>query len=160
LWLYRYELRLVTRRAACVLLTLRLLVVLLLLFIVFVQPTFARATANKEAKRVLVFVDRTASMDVSDPQRPPVEEIKLARALHLARDLASDLQLDEWMQQYQRPDGPHWVAADEYKNDAERRRQLIAQRRGLHDQVCQRVDALSRAEICRRLLADDGGELH
>src|SRR5262249_52632568 len=45
------------------------------------------------------------------------------------------------------------------KDDAERRKQLIAQRRRLHDQVCQRVEALSRTEICRRLLADDGGGL-
>jgi hypothetical protein len=158
-WLYRYELRLVSRRVAFGLLTLRLLVVLLLLFVVFAQPTVARSSSEKLTQRVLVFVDCTASMDVRDPQRPAVEKIKLARALHLARDLASDLQLDEWIQQYQRPEGPQWAAPDEYRDDAERRRQLIAQRRQLHDQVCQRVDALSRTEICRRLLANDGGEL-
>jgi hypothetical protein len=159
LWLYRYELRLVSRRAATALLTLRLLVVLLLLFVVFVQPTFARVSKERLAQRVLVFVDRTASMDVSDPQRPAVEKIKLAGALHLARDLATDLQLDEWIEQYQRRNGPEWVSPDEFKDDPERRQQLIAQRRGLHDQVCQRMNALSRTEICRRLLADDGGEL-
>src|SRR5215471_6471436 len=158
-WLYRYELRLTSRRAACTLLTLRLLVVFLLLFVVFVQPTFVRGSTATHAQRVLVFVDRTASMEVSDPQRPAVEKIKLARALHLVRDLASDLQLDEWIQQYLRPEGPQWAAPEEFRDDGERRRQLIAQRRRLHDQVCQRVDALSRTEICQRLLADDGAEL-
>src|SRR5438105_10024429 len=38
LWLYRYELRLVSRRAAFGLLALRVLVVLVLLCVVFVQP--------------------------------------------------------------------------------------------------------------------------
>src|SRR6266851_1700989 len=157
LWLYRYELRLVSRRAAAGLLTLRMLVVLLLLFVVFVQPTLARSSSEQQAQRVLVFVDRTASMDVSDPQRPAVEKIKLARALHLARDVATDLQLDEWILGYQRPDGPQWAAPHEFQDDAERRRQLIAQRRRLHDQVCQRVDGMSRSEICRRLLTDENG---
>src|SRR5438552_2007226 len=149
---------LVSRRAAFVLLALRVLVVLVLLCIVFV-PTVARSSQETQAQSILVFVDRTASMEVSDPQRPAVEKLKLARALHLARDLASDLQLDEWIQQYQRPDGPEWAAADEFKDDAERRKQLIAERRRLHDQVCRRVDGLSRTEICRRLLAEDGGGL-
>jgi hypothetical protein len=156
-WLYRYELRILSRRAATGLLTLRLCVVLLLVFIVFVQPTFARSSLEQQAQRVLVFVDRTASMDVSDPQRPAVEKIKLARTLHVARDIASDLQLDEWIQQYQRPEGPQWVAAGEFKDDAERRRQLVEQRRRMHDQVCRRVDGLSRMEICRKLLAEENG---
>jgi hypothetical protein len=156
-WLYRYEMRIITRRAATGLLTLRLCVALLLVFIVFVQPTLARTSSQEQAQHVLVFVDRTASMEISDPQRPPVEKIKLARALHLAHDLASDLQLDEWILQYERPEGPQWVAADEFKDDVERRRQLIEQRRRLHDQVCQRVDSLSRAQICRRLLTGENG---
>jgi hypothetical protein len=159
-WLYRYELRLISRTAAVALLTLRLLVVLMLLFIVCLQPTVAFATSNKVPERVLIFVDRTASMEVSDPQRPAVEKLKLARALHLAGDLCSDLQLDEWIGQYGNPDGPRWVADDEYRGDAERRKQLVEERKRRHDQVCQRVDALSRVEICRRLLADDGMGLH
>ena len=38
IWLYRYELRLISRRVAFGLLTLRLIVVLLLLFVVAVSP--------------------------------------------------------------------------------------------------------------------------
>src|SRR5262245_21159013 len=85
LWLYRYELRLVSRRAAFTVLTLRVLVVLSLLCVVFIQPIIARSSQETQPQRILVFVDRTASMEVSDPQRPAVEKIKLARALHLAR---------------------------------------------------------------------------
>jgi hypothetical protein len=159
LWLYRYELRLISRVAATALLSLRLLVVLLLLFVVCLQPAVARATTEKVPQRVLIFVDRTASMDVADPQKPPVEKLRLARALHLASDLCSDLQLDEWIEQYKTPAGPRWVADAEYADDPVRRRQLIEERRRRHDQVCQRVDSLSRAEICRLLLAAEGGEL-
>jgi hypothetical protein len=155
-WLYRYELRLISRPAAVVLLSLRLLVILMLLFVVCLQPTLALATTNKVPQRVLIFVDRTASMEVTDPQRPAVEKLKLARALHLASDLCTDLQLDEWIGQYANPDGPRWVADDAYRGDVERRKQLVEERKRRHDQVCQRVDALSRSETCRRLLADDG----
>jgi hypothetical protein len=159
-WLYRYELRLISRAAAAVLFSLRLLVIAILLLVVCLQPALAFATMNTVPQRVLIFVDRTASMDVSDPQRPAVEKLKLARALHLASDLCTDLQLDEWIGQYANPDGPRWVADDEYRGDAERRKQLIEERKRRHDQVCQRVDELSRVEICRRLLADDGMGLH
>src|SRR5262249_41843758 len=40
-----------------------------------------------------------------------------------------------------------------------RRKELMGQRRRVHAQVCQRVDSVSRSEICRRLLAGDGGAL-
>jgi hypothetical protein len=155
--LYRYEMRIVSRRIAAALLTLRIGLVLLLALVVFAQPSLARTSSEQQARHVLVFMDRTASMEVSDPQRPAVEKIKLARALQLARDLASDLQLDEWIYQYRLPDGPQWVAADEFKDDVVRRRQLVEERRRLHDQVCKRVDELTRTEICRRLLGDDIG---
>src|SRR5215831_8475976 len=67
LWLYRYELRLISRTAAAALLTLRLLVIAMLLLVLCLQPTLAFATTNTVPQRVLIFVDRTASMDVSDP---------------------------------------------------------------------------------------------
>jgi hypothetical protein len=155
LWLYRYELRLVARTTAFMLLALRLLVVGLLLFVVFLQPALARTESAKVPQRILIFVDRTASMEVADPQRPPVEKLKLARALHLGGDLCSDLQLDEGILQYEHPARPRWVSPDEYPNDPERRRQAIAERRRRHDEVCKRVDTISRSEICRRLLADE-----
>jgi hypothetical protein len=159
IWLYRYELRLVSRRAASALLALRLLVVAILVFIIIGQPTLGRSSTEHLPQRLLIFVDHTPSMEVSDPQRPALEKLKLARALHLGRDLVSDLQLDEWIQQSEKPDGPAWIRPDEFKDDAPRRQQLVTQRRRLHDQVCQRVDALARSEICRRLLADEGGAL-
>src|SRR5262249_14315654 len=74
LWLYRYELRLVRRSAALTLLTLRLVLLLVLFFIVCFQPIVARSVTEELPGRVLIAVDRSASMDVADPQRPAVEK--------------------------------------------------------------------------------------
>ncbi|HZT83366.1 MAG TPA: vWA domain-containing protein, partial [Gemmataceae bacterium] len=159
LWLYRYELRLISRAAALVLLGLRLAVLFILLFLVCLQPALARTTREDVPQRVYVAVDRTASMEVADPQREPVEKLRLAGALHLARDVCSDLQIEEWVRAYEKGGGPRWVADDEYPDDPERRKQLEAERRRQHDQVCQRVDGFTRNQLARRLLDADGAGL-
>src|SRR5207245_1748217 len=92
-WLYRYELRLVRPWAARALLTLRLAVLLFLLFVVCFQPIVARSVTEELAGRVLIAVDRSASMDVADPQRPALEKLRLARALKLAGDICADSQI-------------------------------------------------------------------
>src|SRR4051794_9826291 len=76
--LYRYELRLIRRGAAIGLLGLRLLVLLLILFLLGLQPVYARTHTEELPGRVLVAVDRSDSMDVTDPQRPAVEKLRLA----------------------------------------------------------------------------------
>src|SRR5580658_6177248 len=96
LWLYRYELVLVSRATARGLLGLRLTVILLLLTLVLFQPSLLPAFTEKAPERVLLVIDRTGSMDANDPQRPVVDKLRLARALNLAGDLATDLQLDDW----------------------------------------------------------------
>src|SRR3954452_21406548 len=69
-WLYRYELRLVRRSVAGLLLALRLLVVLMLVFVLAFQPVAARTTAEAVPGRVVVALDRSDSMGITDPQRP------------------------------------------------------------------------------------------
>jgi len=86
LWLYRYELKLVHRALAHFLLSLRLLVIVVLLFMVGFQPRLLPAFEGKAVEYVLVYIDRTGSMDAADPQRPPLEKLRLARALKLAGD--------------------------------------------------------------------------
>ena len=81
--LYRYELELVPRTAALLLLGLHSAVLTLLVFLVGFQPIYAREVTLAQPGRVLVFVDRSASMDVADPQRTPLEKERLAQALHL-----------------------------------------------------------------------------
>src|SRR5262249_11056914 len=77
-WLYRYELRLVRPVVARVLLGLRLLVVLLIVFVVCFQPVAAHSLTESLPGRVVVALDRSDSMGVTDPQRPLVDKLRLA----------------------------------------------------------------------------------
>jgi hypothetical protein len=165
-WLYRYELRLVSRAAALSLLSLRVVVILLLWFIVCWQPVLTSTATQEVPTRVVVAVDTSGSMGVTDPRRPAVDKLRLARALRLPvpGDAPSPKQLDDWIGQYAKkgdkatPDDIQWVAEGEGK-DAAGRRRLAERRRAQHDRVCDEVDKLTRAEIALRLLAADGGRL-
>src|SRR5437879_884897 len=101
LWLYRYELRLVRPLPALALLALRLVLILFLLTVVCLQPIVARSTTEELPGRVIIAVDRSDSMEVADPQRQPVEKLRLARALKLAADLCPEAELDSWIRQYE-----------------------------------------------------------
>jgi hypothetical protein len=147
IWLYRYELRLVRRHVAGALLLLRLAVVFALLFLVGFQPIVRHTTTEELTGRVLVAVDRSASMDVADPQRPALDKLRLARALGVAGDLCTRKQLDGWIRQYEEKSGPQW--------DAEK----DADDRSAHERVCRRIDQLTRAQIGERVLAADGVRL-
>jgi hypothetical protein len=158
LYLYRAELTLVSRTVARFLLAMRLTVILLLLTLVLFQPKLLPASQQTRMDHVLVVVDRTGSMEATDPKRTPVEKLRLARALMLATDLVSNLELDEWIQQAATEKGIRWVADNEYRDDPERRRSLETQRRDRFERVCQRVDGISRTALARALLAEDGGK--
>lgn len=86
LWLYRYELRLLSRSAAALLLVLRFLVVVLLWFLAGWQPTVARYREEEVPSRVLVAVDLSASMDTQDVQRTAEEKQALVETLGLSKD--------------------------------------------------------------------------
>src|SRR5215210_2361701 len=76
-WLYRYEMKLVAARTARVLLALRVLAIVLLLMLVTLQPVYARVTREELPGRVIVAVDVSESMHVADPQRDPIDKLKL-----------------------------------------------------------------------------------
>ncbi len=156
LWLYRYELQLISRATATLLLCLRLVVLFVLLMLACLKPVYARDVHRELPGRVLVFVDRSASMDVTDPQRTPAEKLRLAKALKLASGLASDQQLDEWIAGHAAGGEMRWVKPDEARDNAARRRELEAERRKLHEQVIAKVDALTRTGTARRILESDG----
>jgi hypothetical protein len=140
--LYRYELRLVRRSLAVLLLALRLAVLVFLLLVVGFQPIVGRSVGEELPGRVLVAVDRSASMDITDPQRPAVDKLRLVRAFKLAEDLGSADLLADWIRQYETQKNPTFLSDP----DARRR----------HDEVCRRVDALTRTQISRKLLTADG----
>jgi hypothetical protein len=149
-WLYRYELRLVRPVVARFLLALRLLVVLMLLFVVCFQPVAAHSLTETLPSRVLVALDRSDSMGVADPQRPLIDKLRLARALKLAKDICPDSQLDAWVKQVEQSGQVQWPVGGPSTHEDERRQ---------FDQVCQRVDALTRGQIARAVLAGDGAGL-
>jgi hypothetical protein len=144
-WLYRYELRLVPRLTALGLLGLRVVALVLILFLACLQPIYARSKTDGLPGRVLIAVDRSDSMDVADAQRPAVDKLRLARALKLARDLASDAQLAAWIADYEQKREPQWAGRDE--------------NRAAHDKVCARVDQLTRSQAAERVLGDEGVRL-
>ena len=100
-------------------------------------------------------------MDVTDPQRPAVEKLRLALALKVAGDVCPDALLQDWIKQYDdEGDVRRWVADNELADDAPKRRQLENERREKFAEVCRRVDDLTRSEIARRVLtAEDGAGL-
>jgi hypothetical protein len=143
--LYRYELRLVSRGTAAALLSFRVLAVTLVLFLVLLQPVESSEVRTPLPGRVLLAVDRSDSMDVADPQRPVVEKLRLAKALHLGGTIAES-QLDDWIREYDANRSPQWGLHDEEKRQA-------------HDNLLQQVDGLTRTQVGRRLLAPDGVRL-
>src|SRR5262249_9847591 len=159
-WLYRYELRLVPRATAVGLLLLRLVAVFLLLFLITVQPILGRTTITELPGRVLVAVDRSDSMDVTDPQRSALDKLRLARVLKLLDPAGEEKRrVDDWIKQYEERGGPQWITDDELANEPEKRREVANARLMLHNQICQRVDALTRTQIAKRLLTPDGVRL-
>lgn len=152
LWLYRYEMQLVSRSTAVGLLCLRVTVLALLLILVCLQPIYGRTYTEGLPGRVLVAVDRSASMDVVDRQRPPIEKLRLARALKLANGICTGDQLEDWIKDYEQTGSPKWVKPNESMKVEEERR--IA-----HDKLCARVDELTRSQTAERILNADGVRL-
>jgi hypothetical protein len=157
LWLYRYELQLVTRLTATCLLGLRLTVLTLLLLLVCLQPIYARTKTDGLPGRILVAVDRSDSMEIADPQRPPADKLRLARGLKLGGDVGDDV-LALWIEDYEKKREPQWVKPDEQLDEGARRT-LAVVRRKAHDAILARVDELTRAEASVRILSDEGVRL-
>jgi hypothetical protein len=167
LWLYRHELRLVSRSAAVGLLLLRVAVISLLWFIVCLQPVLTATRTQEVPTRVVVAVDLSGSMTATDPDRSVADKLKLARVLNLkVRDeIVPPELLDDWIAQYAKQgkspakNAIQWVKPGGEPRDENKHRQLAERRQAFHDAVCQAVDRLSRREIALRLLASDGGKL-
>ncbi len=152
-WLYRFELRLVPRMTALGLLGLRLAVLVLVLFVVCLQPIFARDRLTELPGRILIAVDRSGSMDVPDPQRDGADKLRLARALGLTGDVP-DAMLNSWLAEHEQKRDPVFVTPDEKQDDPAARAQLQEQRRKAHDAIIEKIDSLTRSDIARLVLGD------
>jgi len=136
--LYRTELRAADRAFAGVLLMLRLLIVAVVIVFVTLRPVVGRTLTETVPSHVLVALDRSASMEVADVQRPALEKLDLAIGLRLASDLATPGQLQEWRKAVQAggsvPEGE----------------------RAAFDEVVKRVDSYRRRQVMERVLVPDG----
>jgi len=159
LWLYRYELKLVPRGTALGLLGLRTVIAVLILFLVCLRPVHIQLNRHKFDSRVLIAVDISDSMAVTDPQRTPLEKLRLAAALGITVEGVSAEQIAGWIEAYQKTGQIEWLRADEFPGDPARRTQEATRRRLGHDRLCEQVDALTRSAIARKLLSDDGQAL-
>jgi hypothetical protein len=159
LWLYRYEMQLVARSTALGLLCLRVTVLALLLILVCLQPVYGRTRTEGLPGYVLVAVDRSESMDVVDRQRPPIEKLRLARALKLADGLCTEAQLDDWIADYEQKGSPQWIRPSDPPGDPARLREVEKERRAAHDKLCATVDELTRSQAAERVLGAEGVRL-
>jgi hypothetical protein len=141
LWLYWYETRLVSRLAAAGLLSLRLGALILLLFLLFLQPIYGHDVTTGLPGRVVIAVDRSDSMDIADPQRPNVEKLRVARALKLAEGVATEEQYLRWIKDYDDKKSPQWTSGEDHS---------------AHDKVCALVDEVTRTKMAKAVLAKEG----
>ncbi len=142
--LYRYEMRLIRRRFALALLGLRIAAFVVLFLLLALEPVLARSIIEEVPGKVLVAIDRSDSMKVTDPSRPLAEKLRIAKALKLVPDLATDGQLEAWAKDCDTGGLPRFGLIG---GDGESQR---------FDAVVKRMDELSRLELCSRILTKDG----
>lgn len=133
--LYRRELNHTSRLTARLIFGIRLALLGILALLLISDPTLARTQNEVVPGRVLIAVDLSDSMRVTDPNRPVSEKLKLALAMKMVTDLASDNELEDWIANAGHP---------RFSSDAEHQR---------YEKVMARVDSTPRIELCRRLLA-------
>jgi hypothetical protein len=81
--LYRFEMRAIPRWVARTLLGLRLATVAAVFLTLSFDPTLKTTTYREVPSRVLVAIDRSDSMRVTDPHRPDREKQEIAHALRM-----------------------------------------------------------------------------
>lgn len=84
LWLYRREARQVTPRKAFLLLSLRSLTLLTVLGVTCLRPVVSHTTRTTVPSKVLIALDRSDSMNETDPHRSADEASAFARGLKLS----------------------------------------------------------------------------
>lgn len=156
--LYNYETRLITKGTAAGLLCLRILVLLVIWGLICFQPAFVHTRKYEVPGKVLVMMDVSESMDVSDPQRTDAEKLELALALNMTEGFPSDVVnaqlIQEWAKQHREKKDIKWIKDNEHRDDQIKRGELADQREEAHDQLLKRVEKLTRLEVARRLLMD------
>ena len=128
----------IARRYSFTLLALRLIIVATVFFVLGFKPRWVHTTYETLPSKVLIAIDRSDSMSISDPQRGGLEKMKLGRGLKLAGDIIDDSKLDEVIARLSSGGTPN---EDDWN---------------LHQRISTRVDPYLRREIAERVLSDEG----
>jgi len=160
LWLFRWEAKLIRRSAAVLLFTLRLVVIALVGFIACFEPRLVHEYTESAPGRVLVALDVSGSMSLAD-ERTPLEQLRLARTTGILRD-RTDLPrtlTDAWERHLERGASPNdlpWLTDEERNLGADEQAKQMLDRQRVFASLQKKAAALSRLEVGRRILGDDG----
>ncbi len=155
--LLQYERKLVPKPVGNALLMLRVLV-LLLFFFTLLKPAFLWALDKTYAGRVLVAVDLSESMTITDAHASDAEKLRWARALNLIGNESNQTRLDGWQQSLDNGQEPNWVD-DAETSDPKRRQVLAASRKEQLSEIFEQLDQVSRKELAKRLLTETANPL-
>ncbi|HEY2784100.1 MAG TPA: hypothetical protein VGJ05_03920, partial [Fimbriiglobus sp.] len=144
-WLYRNEIKLIPKRFAVPLLLLRILAFALILATLLFEPVLSRTVREEVPGKVVIALDTSDSMRVSDPHRTPRQKMHLARILKLLPDVGEDV-LRDYESRCQGTDGPQFAGP----NDPDKKK---------YDAVVARLDSIPRIEHALRVLGPDGLDL-
>ncbi len=146
--LSRFEMRLVSAKIALALLTLRLATVAAILGTLFFDPQYTAVRREDVPGRILIAVDTSDSMRVTDPQRPMAEKLLLAKQLNWTHDISGDREVTDWIAETSAGSAPSF--ADTPVGRAHRSR---------YDAIVKRIDDATRLALAERVLLSDGASL-
>jgi len=149
--LLRYERRLVSRTVGNWLLVLRISVLATVL-VTLLQPVLSWTLDQKRTGRILVGVDLSESMGMTDPHAMRAEKLRWARGLGMIGNPSINARLDRWQRAFEEQREPDWVDPDEVADDG-RRKALEDSRRSQLLALFAELDSIPRKELARRLLS-------
>lgn len=155
--LFRYEQQLISRQLGVTLLTLRLLLVLVLLF-TLLEPVWTWSYDEETSGRVLIALDSSESMDTRDTHATPAEKIRWAKATGMVGNRGVIERMDRWLIALEQGTEPEWVTEREEPDPMRRARTAQARRENFHELLAD-VDKLSRLDLASRALTTEPNSL-
>jgi len=149
--LLQFERQLVPHTASRWLLGLRLAVIVLL-GAALAEPAVNLSRNLARRGRIVVAIDRSESMTMSDPQASRAERLRWARGLGLIGNDRINQRLDRWTEDLQAGREPRWVDEGE-ADDPQRNKQLQEIRRANLYEVLEAVGRLTRQQVINRLIS-------
>lgn len=149
--LLRYERRLVSKAVGNWLLVLRISVLATVL-ITLLQPVLSWTLDQRRTGRILVGIDLSESMGMTDAHAMRAEKLRWARGLGMIGNPSINPRLDRWQLAFDEQREPPWVEPDEVP-DGNRRLALEESRRSQLLALFAELDAIRRKEFARRLLS-------